>query len=185
VSESAAAADAPALEAQLQAARERGMDRLDRVRWTLVESLARRAAGQDADVRRLLQERLDRLLAEHLAEPGQGPVEPGTPQRGAIAALLDHLAEQTARREGHHASPAYFRRTWAKLGARQRLAQSLATLPENPGPLNSQHLVHRALTLMGELAPAYLERFVAHVDALLSLEAATAPSQRSGGRGRS
>ena len=65
-----------------------------------------------------------------------------------------------------------FRRTWWRLSADQRLAQSRATLPENAGPLNSHHLVHRSLTLMRELSPEYLERFVGYVDALQWLEQA-------------
>jgi len=66
----------------------------------------------------------------------------------------------------------FFKRTWSRLSADQRLAQSRATLPENAGPLNSHHLVHRSLTLMRELSPDYLERFVAYVDALQWLEQA-------------
>ena len=64
----------------------------------------------------------------------------------------------------------YFRSTWTRLSTEQRLAQSAAKLPENAGPLNSQHLVHQSLVLMRELSPGYLERFIAHVDALLWLD---------------
>lgn len=60
----------------------------------------------------------------------------------------------------------FFKRTWSRLSADQRLAQSRAALPENAGPLNSQHLVHRALVLMRELSPEYLEHFVGYIDAL-------------------
>ena len=66
----------------------------------------------------------------------------------------------------------FFKRTWSRLSADQRLAQSRATLPDNAGPLNSHHLVHRSLTLMRELSPDYLERFVGYVDALQWLEQA-------------
>jgi len=61
---------------------------------------------------------------------------------------------------------AFFKRIWSRLSADQRLAQSRAALPENAGPLNSQHLVHRALVLMRELSPEYLEHFVGYIDAL-------------------
>jgi hypothetical protein len=67
----------------------------------------------------------------------------------------------------------YFRRTWSRLNARERLAQSCASLPANAGPLNSHILVHRALATLHELAPGYLEHLVAHVDDLLWIEAAT------------
>jgi hypothetical protein len=67
----------------------------------------------------------------------------------------------------------YFRRTWSRLNAHERLAQSRDSLPANAGPLNSHFLVHRALAALHELAPGYLEHLVAHVDDLLWIEAAT------------
>ena len=77
----------------------------------------------------------------------------------------------------------FFQRTWSRLSADQRLAQSRASLPENAGPLNSHHLVHRALTLMRALSPEYLECFVGYVDALQWLERANeAAVQETGGR---
>ncbi len=75
----------------------------------------------------------------------------------------------------------FFRRTWSRLSAEQRLAQSRSALPGNAGPLNSQHLVHRALTALRELSPAYFERFMTHVDALLWLERAQEHAARQVG----
>ena len=75
----------------------------------------------------------------------------------------------------------FFQRTWSRLSADQRLAQSRASLPENAGPLNSHHLVHRALTLMRQLSPDYLERFVGYVDALQWLEQADEAALADGG----
>lgn len=72
----------------------------------------------------------------------------------------------------------YFRRTWTRLSADQRLAQSQSSLPENAGPLNSQHLVHRSLAQMRELSPEYFDRFIAHVDALLWIERAQEQAAR-------
>ncbi len=118
------------------------------------------------------------------------------PRRGPLADLVDHVARRSpASSEGRatstptststssalpvRAAPAelealqFFRQTWAKLSVEQRLAQSLsalAALPGNAGPLNSHRLVHRSLTLMRELSPAYLESFVAYTDALLWIE---------------
>jgi hypothetical protein len=80
------------------------------------------------------------------------------------------------------ASLPYFRRTWSKLNADQRLAQSRSSLPQNAGPLNSQHVVHRSLALMRELSPAYFERFIAYADALLWIEQTQAPRKTPGGR---
>ncbi len=84
----------------------------------------------------------------------------------------------------------YFRRTWTRLDARRRLAQSQANLPANAGPLNSQQLVHRALTLMQGAAPGYLHQLMAYVDALSALEpfqpaaAAAAPAEAARGDAR-
>jgi hypothetical protein len=90
----------------------------------------------------------------------------------------------------------YYRSTWSKLSAERRLTQSLAKVPDNAGPLNSHHLVHRALILMRDLSPEYLNRFMSYVDALLWIDqangsmaaaAATAPrteNSKKTGRGK-
>ncbi|MFT4103864.1 MAG: DUF2894 domain-containing protein [Burkholderiaceae bacterium] len=74
------------------------------------------------------------------------------------------------------------RETWIRLSAEGRLRHSLDQVPPQAGPLNSPHLVHRALQLMQASAPVYLQRFVAHVDALLWLERLTAGSNPSEAR---
>ena len=93
----------------------------------------------------------------------------------------------------------YFRRSWARLSVDQQLTRSLARAPEQAGPLNSQRLVLRSLTLMRDVSPAYLSRFMSYVDALMWLDqaasagavASTSPArgaadkQRKPGRGRS
>ena len=81
----------------------------------------------------------------------------------------------------------HFRQAWKRLNAEQRLAQSRAALPQNAGPLNSQHLLHKALQQMRQLSPAYFERFVAQVDGLMWLEQAlgeAAPREPASGRPR-
>ena len=57
--------------------------------------------------------------------------------------------------------------------ADQRLRQALAQVPAAAGPLNSSQVVNRALQAMRELAPAYLDAFMSHVDTLLWLEQAS------------
>lgn len=64
----------------------------------------------------------------------------------------------------------YFRETWSKLSTNGNLRQSLAQVPENAGPLNSSHLMHRALSLMHDVSPDYLRHFLRHADALSWLE---------------
>ena len=105
--------------------------------------------------------------------------------RGPLAELLDHiaghaptLANDNSAGDGAHSAAElktlrYFRSTWSRLSAHQRLTQSLAQVPANAGPLNSHHLVHRALTLMRDVSPPYLNRFISYVDALLWLDQAS------------
>ncbi len=81
----------------------------------------------------------------------------------------------------------FFRRSWARLSVDRRLTRSIARVPEQAGPLNSQRLVLRSLQLMREVSPAYLERFMSYVDALMWLEqagsAGAAPPAAGAGRG--
>jgi hypothetical protein len=184
--------------AALDALRARGAARADPVRLRFLEALARRAAAHDGAARRALDDRLAVLLqafAQRLGTAGGGAA-PDTADRTVPGRAGGPLGE-LAQRLGGRATPAmhppaarpaaplpgaapepealeFFRRTWSRLSAEQRLAQSRRALPDNAGPLNSQHLVHRSLSLMRETAPAYFERFVAHVDALLWLEQADA-----------
>ena len=162
----------------------------DAVRARFAQALARRAAAHAGTTRRVLDDRLAALTGEPSPTAGTSQAESAIPARGALAELVDHAARQkTAPVLGPAAKPRetsphkavtdaavaaptlqFFKRTWSRLSADQRLAQSLATLPGNAGPLNSHHLVHRSLTLMRELSPEYLERFVGYIDALQWLE---------------
>ncbi|MDL2339516.1 MAG: DUF2894 domain-containing protein [Pseudomonadota bacterium] len=63
-----------------------------------------------------------------------------------------------------------FKGTWSRLRAEQRLRQALAQVPAMAGPLNSSHLVNRALQAMRDLSPEYLDAFISHIDTLLWLE---------------
>lgn len=160
------------------------------VRARLVEAMARRAAGQPDAVQRLLQARIAELgAAPHAAGPGlqAAPETLEAHAPGPLATLVAQLGGHTPRPlpAAPSAPPVastplapppeppglgYFRATWSRLQAEQRLAQSQARLPGNAGPLNSQHLVHRALLLMQALSPEYLQGFMDQVDALLWLD---------------
>ncbi len=61
----------------------------------------------------------------------------------------------------------------------QRLTQALAQVPDNAGPLNTQRLLNQALELMRDASPQYLQRFMAHAEALLWLDQASLPGARS------
>jgi len=162
-----------------------GAGRADPLRLHFLEALARRAALHDGALRQRLDERLATLMAACDArgpgcDDGQRDVLPGADgssgadrDPGPLARLLEEFAPRTtptaAPRELESAL-AYFRGTWSKLAAERHLTQSSDTVPVNAGPLNSNHLLHRALLLMRELSPGYLEHFMAHADGLLWLD---------------
>lgn len=100
------------------------------------------------------------------AAPVQRPVAPPSPMPVTVTPTViatDDAFEDLDVLE-------YFRETWSKLSTDGNLRQSLAQVPENAGPLNSSHLVHRALSLMHDVSPDYLRHFLRHADALSWLE---------------
>lgn len=171
---------------------------MNAVRSLFLEALERRAAAQTGQVRRLLDARLAALKAEYTQHAGArsgGPAEvtaPAPRPQGALAALAGELARAhgpapaegavIARRELHTLQR--FRATWTRLSAEERLRQALAQVPAQAGPLNSHHLVHRALVLMQGTSPEYLQRFVPYVDALLALDQMQAPPPPAPARAR-
>ena len=62
--------------------------------------------------------------------------------------------------------------SWAKHHAETLVTHAINHVPENPGHLNSQMLVTRCLCAMRKLAPAYLRRWVSHMETLLWIEGA-------------
>lgn len=178
-------------------------------RTALLARIERRLAG--------LRARLARA-GEGAGATGGGARAPAA-AGGALGALLEHIAHQAgaltgagttaadgaggeAERTAGSAAPVsapaaelkalrHFRSTWSRLSLERQLARALAQAPDNAGPLNSHFLVLQALIRMRDIAPQYLEGFIAHVDALWWLERADpgrAPAQRgaaprAGGRG--
>ncbi|KWF08157.1 DUF2894 domain-containing protein [Burkholderia pseudomultivorans] len=176
--------DATPARAQLDAWREQHADRLDPVRFHRIDALERRAAAFDGDARRLLDARLATLLDDYAQivaraddasaarETPMADAAPPAPTRGALAALVERLARdgQADRRGIDPALIDYFRETWSKVRTEKQYRQSLDQVPRNAGPLNSNSLVHRSLSVMRELSPAYLQQFLSYVDALAWLE---------------
>ncbi|HEF4737796.1 DUF2894 domain-containing protein [Burkholderia multivorans] len=176
--------DATQARAMLDAWREQGAARLDPVRFHRLDALERRAAALDGDARALLDARLAALADEYaqLVARTPAPAGPDAPQahaapahassRGALAGLVERLARdaQADRRGIDPELVDYFRATWAKVRTEQQYRQSLDQVPRNAGPLNSNSLVHRSLSTMRELSPAYLQQFLSYVDALACLE---------------
>ncbi|WP_374587468.1 DUF2894 domain-containing protein [Ideonella dechloratans] len=189
-------------EGELASLREAGLDRADPVRFAYLQALARRLPAQPARAQALLTERLQQAAAVLRAasqRPVPTLSAPTPMPGGGLGGLLAQLAPQApaeaaaapsspgrtqpapATASAVASAPAapvelksvrHFRQAWKRLNAEQRLAQSRAALPQNAGPLNSQHLVHKALQQMRQLSPACFERFVAQVDGLMWLEQA-------------
>lgn len=172
----------PGARALLDAWRARGADQLDPVRFHFIEALERRAAAHAGEARRLIDARLTQLLnafADDLAREASKFAHgiDGDTQRSDLGRLVDSLARaepaQPATRVRHEPDPElveYFRQTWSRVRSEKQLRQSLDQVPRNAGPLNSSSLVHRALSLMREVSPGYLQQFLAYADALSWLE---------------
>ncbi|MBS0342781.1 MAG: DUF2894 domain-containing protein [Proteobacteria bacterium] len=193
----------------------------DPVRLRRIESLARRTADtRQGPVRRVLEQKLAALMHGHgqgtphhdtapkAAAPKAAAPKAAAPRaRGPLAELAARLASQAPSHALHERAPSgetellrHMQKIWSRLSADRRLTQSLAKVPDKAGPLNSHHLVHRALAAMREASPGYFHHFVSQVDALLALDqmmqaasspapAATAASaaparQRKGGRSK-
>jgi hypothetical protein len=176
----------------LDAWRERGADRLDPVRFHFIEALDRRAASHSGEARRILDDRLSKLLeayandyANDLENAASQTADAGEPARSALAGLIEYMSlcapvdsdGPTAGHTSPHPSSYpemevldYFRKTWTKVSTERQFRQSLAQVPGNAGPLNSSSLVHRSLSLMRELSPGYLEQFLSYIDALSWME---------------
>lgn len=184
----------PSVRATLDEWRERQADRLDPVRFHFIEAMERRAANHDGDVRRILDDKLCALLeayADDLARAesaSSDAVDSATselPARDGLGRLIDDIAQRAVPRENAHAvenpvaelsrfpeleALGEFRKTWSALHAESQLQKAMAQVPTNAGPLNSEALVHRAIALMRELSPGYLQQFLAYVDTLSWME---------------
>jgi hypothetical protein len=182
--------------ATLDAWRAQGADRLDPVRFALIDALEMRAHAHAGAARRVLDARIDGLLTAYAAEVERAASNTQTraedamkrsAQAPAPLAALTGGADRAARNEPPPELLDYFRDVWSKLSADQQVQQSLDQVPKNAGPLNSSSLVHRALLLMRELSPAYLRQFLAYADALSWLEdlnaAGAVPAAKEAPRG--
>jgi hypothetical protein len=162
--------------AQHGEAREWLMRRVDALlaRHAAVPPAAASAAPSEPAARRgglgALSELIDRL-GRLSASPGQTLSSPaGSPRQtdAPRSASLSAMAPPASLR-----SVTAFKGTWTRLRADQRLREALAQVPAMAGPLNSSHLVNRALQTMRDVSPEYLDAFMSHIDTLLWLEQAS------------
>lgn len=185
-------------QATLDAWRDSGADRADPVRFRFLDAMARRAAGLDGPARQLLDGRLTALLQAYenaldTAPAAQAPAA-STDGPSGLSSLIAYLAcpdapggdpawtrDALGLREAYPDVQMleYFRGVWSRVSADRQVRQSQEQVHKNAGPLNSNQLVHRALSLMRELSPGYLQQFLSYTDALMWMEqinAATAPA---------
>lgn len=178
------------VDAGLEALRAQGGQGWDPIRFHFMETLAQRADTQPETVRRVLHARLQTALTDYAHDwqrARQADSAPATALQPAasLAALrgLNERLRACAPAEGEQTddvaatngpaemkSVRAFQQTWSRIRTQDRLEAALRAGPENAGPLNSHMLVLRALERMRTISPAYLQRFVSHVDTLLCLD---------------
>lgn len=179
----------------LAALRARGADGADALRFRLVETLAARLQHSEGELRRSLTTRFERAL-QTLVDRIDAPANdtpPDARHRAPLAALVALRERLDGGADASNApvelkSVRYFGDTWAQLSIERQIGESLQHEPAHAGPLNSHLLMLRSLAAMRELSPAYLQHFMIHVDALLSLASAVAarrtPPRPAGAKGR-
>lgn len=181
----------PAAFLALEALARRAAGQPARVRAVLVQRLEARADAFAARLAAALATGLSAPQAVGHSAPPAAAAPSAPADRGALGRLADELARrnraapedgppllataETQSRPPELKALRRFRGTWSRLSAQQRLREATAQVPAQAGPLNSHHLVHRALALMQQLAPGYLEHFVAYADALQSIEQLQSP----------
>lgn len=178
----ASARAAPALD-RLQPLRDAGAPQLDAVRWHYIETLAARMGTQPPKVQWLLQDKLAKALDEmqqRLAIGAARGLELGrqSPPPSPLASLVQEMAPVAGSvtpvtaigQPGESPRVRQFRKQLRKISVQKQVSRAMAQAPQNAGPINSHMLVIRALGLMRDISPDYLNRFMSHVDTLLCLE---------------
>ena len=166
----------------LDAWREQSADRLNPTRFHLIEVLERRAACHGGEARRILDDRLSKLIEAYAGDlevaasnvdTADSSTTPSSSARGALGGLIDHISNSVALQPSSFPTLEAldeFRKIWSELRTDSQVRQSLEQVPTHAGPLNSGNLVHRSLTLMRELSPGYLQQFLSYVDTLSWME---------------
>ncbi len=192
------AAEAGDVHARLEAWQQQGADRIDPLRFALMRALARHAARHDGALRQRLDARLQELADAYAALPPPTGLPQSTHAAGAspLRQLLDRFGQaRPAAAPAQAAAPAApaaaddasdavpvvdlaapmpvldeFQQLWTRIRIDGLLRHCLDGLPEDAGPLHSSVLTYRAMALMREVCPDYLQHFVAYTDALSWLE---------------
>jgi hypothetical protein len=163
----------------------------DPVGWHYAEQLSVRAAQATGPAQVLLhakhQQVLQDLHGRWQAAQTKGlsanPLELSMPTQTPLTSPLAQLLQDMAPSSGQSHSPKphagrsesprieQLRKQLGQLSVQKQVTQALAQAPQNAGPINSHSLVLRALGLMRDVSPDYLNRFMGYVDTLLCLDA--------------
>lgn len=131
----------------------------------LISLLQQDTAQSQAPVLSKLEKQIDEQTLKLLGEP---------PTTEPIVASKE--TEQSGLRAARK-----FEHSRQRHAKRKAVAIALERRPENPGPLNPHMLAVKILSEIQEVSPAYLERYVSFVDALISLDAGIKSRSKKGG----
>lgn len=188
----------PELQPRLQALQDADVARLDPLTWHYLNTLSERSSTQTESVQNAMRPKLEQLLSQLEQRITPSAPQPQTPPSKAApsdtpSALAQLLVEmgmpatfeakpQTAASgmQASNESPRVqqFRKQLRTLSVQKQVRTALSKAPQNAGPINSHMLVLRALGLMRELSPEYLQRFMSYVDTLIVLES-VAPGKKT------
>ena len=171
-------------QALLQPAQAAEAAQLDPVGWHHIQVLTERTRTQTGLAQVLLQAKLNSALAQlqaRLAAQKKQHTQHIQPTRhtpSPLSALLRDMSAPSADRplspggHGRMDKPqiVQFRQQLGKISVQKQVTQAIAQAPQNAGPINSHMLVLRSLSLMRDLSPDYLNRFMGYVDTLLFLD---------------
>ena len=175
---------------RLQALHEAGAPAREPVGWHYLQTLAARTAAHAGTTQALLEHKLQQALDAFEARwhTGPAPQAPAPTRPSPLARLLQEMGQNLAAVSTGPATAAssqplpapglrpenprmrQFRRQLRKISVQKQVRQAIAQAPQNAGPINSHMLVLRALGLMRDISPDYLDRFMIHLDTLLCLE---------------
>ena len=173
----------------MQRLRDANAPRLDSVGWHYIETLAQRSRAHTGPAHALLQEKLlhalqafEQRMARTTEAHQSRPLPSSQTAPSALGLLLQEMAPpalpalETASSSRLGLQPEsprvrQFRRQLRQISVHKQVSKAIAQAPHNAGPINSHMLVLRALGLMRDISPDYLNRFMTHVDTLLCLQA--------------
>ena len=167
-------------QARLGALLERGGANFDPVTWHYLQSLSQRMQAHSGETQALLRQKLGRALDEFEARltstqalrPGILPGDLASPPPSVLGQWLQDMQARSQRHRAG-ARTAQLAQRLGRMALQKKVRQAIAQAPRNAGPLNSHHLVLRALALMQAISPAYVQHLLVQIQTLQVLQQAT------------